>query len=170
MMSPLNANASAFERAIDLVLRLETGGDAGGGYSNDPRDAGGETRWGISKRAFPEEDILLLTRERAVDLYRKHYWAPLRPEELPEPVAIVLFDIAVNQGLPTAVRLLQRACGVTQDGVMGGNTLGAANRLKDIVPRLCAERAIRYASAAAFDTYARGWLRRAFTVALEASK
>ncbi|CAB5194794.1 zliS Lysozyme family protein [uncultured Caudovirales phage] len=157
-----------FDKAVDMVILLETGGDPAGGYTNDPRDPGGETRWGISKRAFPREDIKALSRAKAVELYREHYWLPLRPDEFAAPLAIVLFDIAVNQGAPTAIRLLQKACGVAQDGVMGPNTIAAANRLKDAVARLSAERAIRYASTANFDAYARGWLRRAFTVALEA--
>lgn len=157
-----------FQKAVDMVILLETGGDPHGGYTNDPRDPGGETRWGISKRAFPDEDIKGLTRERAVELYRVHYWNKLRPDELPLQLSIVLFDTAVNQGVGTAVRLLQKACGVTQDGVMGGNTIAAANRLRDAVARFSAERAMRYANTANFDTYARGWLRRAFIVALEA--
>lgn len=157
-----------FQRAVDIVIKLETGGDPAGGYTNDPRDPGGETRWGISKRAFPDEDIKNLTRERAVELYRKSYWEPLRPDEFAAPLAIVLFDTAVNQGVQTAIKLLQRACGVTQDGVMGPNTISAANRMRDAVARFSAERAVRYANTANFDTYARGWLRRAFIVALEA--
>lgn len=158
----------AFERAIAVVIDMETGGDPAGGYTNDPRDPGGETRWGISKRSFPREDIKTLSRAKAVELYRANYWEPLRPDELPISLAIVLFDTAVNQGVATAVRLLQKACGVAQDGVMGPNTIAAANRMKDSVARFSAERAIRYASTANFDVYARGWLRRAFVVALEA--
>ena len=160
----------SFDRAVEMVILIETGGDPNGGYTNDPKDPGGETKWGISKRSFPNEDIRNLTRERAVELYRTEFWDRLRTDELSIPLSIVLFDIAVNQGLPTAVRLLQRACGVAQDGVMGGNTIAAANRFKDIVVRLSAERAVRYANTANFDRNARGWLRRAFIVALEASK
>ena len=164
----MSVQLKTFDKAVDMVILLETGGDPVGGYTNDPRDPGGETRWGISKRAFPREDIRNLSRERAVELYRTEYWDKLRPDEFVAPLAIVLFDIAVNQGPPTAVRLLQKACGVAQDGIMGPNTVAAANRLKDAVARLSAERAIRYASTANFDVYARGWLRRAFVVALEA--
>lgn len=158
-----------FDKALDLVLRHEAGGDPAGGYTNDPRDPGGETRWGISKRAFPQEDILNLTRERAAELYRQEYWDRLRPDELPAGLAIVLFDTAVNMSVGRAVRLLQRACGVAQDGVMGPNTIAAASRLKDVVARLSAERAIAYAQTANFDTFARGWLRRTITTAMEAN-
>ena len=155
---------TAFDRALDIVLRHE------GGYVNDPRDPGGETNWGISKRAYPDLDIRNLTREQASDIYWRDYWNKLRPNDLPEELAIALFDAAVNQGVSKAIRLLQRALGVAQDGVVGGNTLAAVNRTRDVLARFTAERAIAYANTANFDVYARGWLRRAISTALEASK
>jgi lysozyme family protein len=147
-----------------MVLRHE------GGYVNDPRDPGGETRFGISKRAYPDVDILRLTEDEAKAIYRRDYWDKLRPDELPQQLAICVFDCAVNMGRDKAVRLLQRACGVAQDGVMGGNTLAAANRLVDPVVRFSTERAIAYTGIRGFDTFGKGWLRRTVSVALEASK
>jgi len=147
-----------------MVLRHE------GGYSADPRDPGGETRFGISKRAYPDVDILRLTEDEAKAIYRRDYWDKLRPDELPQELAICLFDCAVNMGRDKAVRLLQRACGVAQDGVMGGNTIAAANRLVDPVVRFSAERIIAYTGIRGFDTIGKGWLRRTITTALEASK
>ena len=154
----------SFEQAVAMVLRHE------GGYSLDPRDPGGETRFGISKRAYPDVDILRLTEDDAKAIYRRDYWDKLRTDEIPEPLAICLFDAAVNMGRDKAVRLLQRACGVAQDGVMGGNTIAAANRLPDAVVRFSTERAIAYTGIRGFDTFGKGWLRRTFSVALEASK
>ena len=154
----------SFEQAVAMVLRHE------GGYSLDPRDPGGETRFGISKRAYPDVDILRLTEDEAKAIYRRDYWDKLRPDEIPEPLAICLFDAAVNMGRDKAVRLLQRACGVAQDGVMGGNTIAAANRLSDAVVRFSTERCIAYTGIRGFDTFGKGWLRRTFSVALEASK
>ena len=154
----------SFDRAVAMVLRHE------GGYSLDPRDPGGETRFGISKRAYPDVDILHLTEDEAKAIYRRDYWDKLRTDEIPEPLAICLFDAAVNMGRDKAVRLLQRACGVAQDGVMGGNTIAAANRLPEAVVRFSTERAIAYTGIRGFDTFGKGWLRRTFSVALEASK
>jgi lysozyme family protein len=147
-----------------MVLRHE------GGYVNDPRDPGGETRFGISKRAYPDVDILRLTEDEAKAIYRRDYWDKLRPDELPQELAICVFDCAVNMGRDKAIRLLQRACGVAQDGVMGGNTIAAANRLVDPVVRFSAERIIAYTGIRGFDTFGKGWLRRTVSVALEASK
>ena len=154
----------SFEQAVAMVLRHE------GGYVNDPRDPGGETRFGISKRAYPDVDILRLTEDEAKAIYKRDYWDKLRTDEIPEPLAICLFDAAVNMGRDKAVRLLQRACGVAQDGVMGGNTIAAANRLSDAVVRFSTERCIAYTGIRGFDTFGKGWLRRTFSVALEASK
>ena len=154
----------SFDRAVEMVLAHE------GGYVNDPRDPGGETRFGISKRAYPDVDILRLTEDEAKAIYRRDYWDKIRPDEIPEPIAICLFDAAVNMGRDKAVRLLQRACGVAQDGVMGGNTIAAANRLVDPVVRFSAERVIAYTGIRGFDTFGKGWLRRTVAVALEASK
>ena len=132
----------SFDRAVAMVLRHE------GGYVNDPKDPGGETRFGISKRAYPDVDILHLTEDEAKAIYKRDYWDKLRPDEIPEPLAICLFDAAVNMGRDKAVRLLQRACGVAQDGVMGGNTIAAANRLSEAVVRFSTERAIAYTGGA----------------------
>ena len=54
-----------FERAIDKTLAWE------GGYVNDPKDPGGETKYGISKRAHPDVDIKNLSREKACAIYKK---------------------------------------------------------------------------------------------------
>jgi len=154
----------SFDRAVEMVLKHE------GGYVNDSRDPGGETRYGISKRAYPDVDILRLTEDEAKAIYRRDYWDKLRTDEIPEELAICLFDAAVNMGRDKAVRLLQRACGVAQDGVMGGNTIAAANRLPEAVVRFSAERVIAYTGIRGFDTFGKGWLRRTIAVALEAGK
>ena len=154
----------SFDRAVAMVLKHE------GGYVNDSRDPGGETRYGISKRAYPDVDILRLTEDEAKAIYRRDYWDKLRTDEIPEELAICLFDAAVNMGRDRAVRLLQRACGVAQDGVMGGNTIAAANRLPEAVVRFSAERVIAYTGIRGFDTFGKGWLRRTIAVALEAGK
>ena len=85
-------NYNDFRKALHFVLQWE------GGYSNDPSDPGGETKWGISKRAHPEEDIEHLTPERAAQLYADEYWSPLGCDNIPYPFNVVVFDTAVNCG------------------------------------------------------------------------
>lgn len=152
---------NAFERAFDLVIGAE------GGYVNDPRDPGGETKFGISKRAYPGVDIKSLTLEAARAIYLKDYWQAACCDRLPEPLGIALFDSAVNQGVRQAISLLQRALGVSPDGILGNLTIAAANAIKpdDLLVKFLAERAMHYASLKTFDIYGRGWLRRVFHIA-----
>ena len=55
----MDSNPTTFDQVIDRVLAHE------GGYVNDPDDPGGETKYGISKKAYPKIDIKNLTKEEA---------------------------------------------------------------------------------------------------------
>jgi len=92
-----------FQRALDFTLRWE------GDYSNDPKDPGGETKFGISKRSYPRLTISKLTKEVASMLYRQDYWEAGKCHEMPSPLNIVHFDACVNLGVARAKRLLQSA-------------------------------------------------------------
>ena len=50
---------TTFNNIIEVVLKHE------GGYVNDPKDLGGETKYGITKRFYPDVDIKNLTKEKA---------------------------------------------------------------------------------------------------------
>ena len=91
-----------FKVAMAFVRKWE------GGYVNDPDDPGGETKYGISKRAYPQEDIKNLTRERAEFLYKRDYWDPLDLDKYPQDMAIVLFNVAVNMGKERAKDFAER--------------------------------------------------------------
>ena len=85
-----------FDRAFDLtVIRFE----GGAAYTNDPDDPGGETKYGISKRANPDVDILNLTKAAAKEIYRHRYWNPIGGDEMPYPWDVIVFDTAVNLGV-----------------------------------------------------------------------
>ena len=94
----------SFDEIVEVTLHHE------GGYVHDPKDLGGETNFGIAKRFYPDVDIKNLTEEKATDIYRADYWDKNRVEELPEQLRHVFFDMCVNQGRGTAVKILQRAC------------------------------------------------------------
>lgn len=113
-------SALAFDIALS-VLWVNEGVDA-----NDPDDAGGLTRFGISQAAYPDLDIRALTREDAAAIYRRDYWEPIHGDELPLRLAVQTFDHAVNAGPAGAVRLLQCALRVAADGVIGPATIAAA--------------------------------------------
>jgi lysozyme family protein len=117
---------SAFDRALGFTLAQE------GGYVNNPLDPGGETRFGISKRQFPDLDIKELTREAAAVIYREKYWDAIAGDELPPLTALVLFDFAVHSGVSTAVSALQKQMGgLEADGKVGPLTIARAQQHAD---------------------------------------
>lgn len=146
-----------FASALDVILHHE------GGYVFHPHDPGGETNFGISKRQFPGEDITNLTRERAAEIYREHYWSKIRGDDLTPAVALICFDAAVNQGVSFAIKTMQRAARVSVDGALGPVTLAALNRAdqRTIVREVAAFRIHRYMLLDDLDdTFGLGWARR----------
>lgn len=145
-----------FDQAFERLIGHE------GGYVNNPADPGGETKYGISRRAYPMEDIRNMTLERAKALYLRDYWGPVGCESAPDGIKFDLFDCAVNSGPTTAIRLLQGAAGVTQDGVVGPMTLKAINAMPaaQIVARFNGWRLAFMANTPQWETFSRGWARR----------
>jgi lysozyme family protein len=114
----------SFDAAISYVLENE------GGESDNPADHGGATRYGIThdEAAAHGIDIAELTLVAAKTIYLSEYWNPNHFGGIGNPrVATKLFDMAVNMGAATAIRIAQRALGVVADGVMGPETLNAIN-------------------------------------------
>ena len=145
-----------FEAAVKFVLETE------GGLVDDPRDTGGLTNFGISIKAFPNVDIRNLTAATAADIYKNEYWDHCKCDQLPGPVAVLVFDAAVNQGAGAAVRMLQAALGVGVDGVIGTKTLAAARKkdAKGLAAEVVAQRMVTYAKNPNFALYGLGWSRR----------
>jgi lysozyme family protein len=152
-----------FDASVDLIIALE------GGYVNNPGDPGGETKYGISKRAYPLLNIKELTEKNAKNLYWHDYWQACRCDELPEIIRLPVFDCAVNQGVNTAILLLQDVLNVRQDGVIGNKTLQAAKdaNAKELFAVFMALRAKRYAENKNFFKFGTGWLTRLMRIAIE---
>lgn len=132
---------STFDEAFDFVIGLE------GGYSNDPDDVGGETRFGISKRAYPNVDIKQLTLEQAKQIYYRDYWTPAGCNALIPSMALLVFDASVNQGISAAREILQ---------------------MQKRPVEFQAERVLRYQKHPKWEKYGRGWMRRLFNGILKA--
>jgi len=157
-----------FLRAVEFVLAHE------GGYVNDPADPGGETKWGISRRSYPELDIANLTREDAIAIYYRDFYVKYGYDRLrDEAVATKVFDMAVNMGPATAHRLLQEALvflgyDIAVDGILGPQTIGATNRadprrLLQVLRWKAAERYFRLVEQRPqLRAFLLGWLRRAY--------
>jgi lysozyme family protein len=153
----------SFDLAFEHLIKRE------GGLVEHPNDPGGLTKYGISRRAYPSEDIRNLTLERAKEIYRADYWSRIRGDELPDGIAECLFDYAVNSGVSQAIRTLQRAVGVTVDGDFGPATMAAlkARPARALVVDFQAERLLFLTKLTTFDTFGRGWTRRVIDTALE---
>lgn len=154
-----------FQTSLAFVLKHERG------LVDDPDDPGGITNFGISLRFLKSEvnryatdqDIIRLTPEAAEELYRIHFWERCRCGDMPAPLALVVFDCAVNQGCGAAAKLLQRSVGVTVDGVIGPITIQAVNddlAWNGLVVDFAARRAKRYAATRGVEKYGRGWYTR----------
>ncbi len=160
-----------FRHAVEMVLRHE------GGYVNDPADPGGETKFGISKRQYPDLDIASLTREQAIEIYRRDWWERYRIGEI-EDVAIAskVLDVFVNVGPIQGAIIVQRAlhaCSrrdVEIDGIIGSRTLAAINSVR---PRAALLAAIKAEAAAYYRflverrpelrRFEQGWITRAYS-------
>ena len=140
-----------FDDAFDRVISHE------GGYVRNPKDPGGETQWGISKRAYPHLDIAALTREQAKAIYKRDYWDTLPP--LPSPVKYQVFDFAVNSGRGTAIRALQRVIGAADDGVWGPESERLSKGVIDVGAYL-AERLEFMTKLKGWPEFGKGWARR----------
>ena len=112
-----------FQNIINNRVRMNEGG-----YVNHPNDRGGETKYGISSRWYPNENIKNLTQERADMILFKDYWKDTNIYQLPDEIANIVLDDSIVQGQPTAIKNLQRALGIEDDGIIGPNTLDAVDK------------------------------------------
>ena len=143
-----------FNTAFDRLIGNE------GGYTNNPADPGGETKFGISKRAYPDVEIASLTVEQAKAIYLRDFWNVLADAHA--AVKFQVFDFAVNAGIPTAIRKLQSSIGVADDGHWGAISAArlAALDVNDVLMTFAAERLLFYTSLSTWDTFGKGWSRR----------
>lgn len=154
----------SFDKAFNSIIGVE------GGYVNDPADPGGETIYGITRRDHPQAWANgRPSIEQAKAIYKANYWDAVKADQLPWPLALFMFDAAVNQGVGTAIKTLQKTLGTVQDGILGNNTLAAVKKSEPV--ELCAmfmaDRALRYTGTRNFDRFGRGWLKRLFHIAME---
>lgn len=149
-----------FEQCLAHVLRSE------GGYVNDPNDPGGETNMGISKRAYPHENIKGMTRARAATIYRRDYWDAVQGDSLPAGLDLVAFDPAVNSGVSRGAKWLQTALGVSADGKIGPATLAAAQKAhaEAVIDRACNARLAWLRTLPTWNRYGKGWTTRVESV------
>ena len=145
-----------YQAYIEFVLKYE------GGYVNDPHDPGGETNYGISKRAYPNVDIKHLTREGAIAIYKRDYWDKVKGDSLPYGLDLTVLDAAVNSGVGQSAKWLQRACGVVEDGSIGPKTLIAVSQhdTTKMVEDCLHNRLLFLQGLKNWPRYGKGWFNR----------
>jgi lysozyme family protein len=181
---------NAWPLALEMVLRHE------GGFADHPQDPGSATFAGVSLRAvnaldadgdgeldfdFDKDgdvdrtDIKALAHhpEKVAAFYLENYWNPIRGNQLPPRIALLVFDAAVHHGVKAATVMVQRVVGVKQDGVFGAQTVAAVWRTGDASERLLTERALLMtrivAARPASAVFLAGWFRRLFALASQVS-
>ena len=153
------------ETSLKFVFKWE------GGYTNDPDDPGGATKWGIALNRIGrtlkmrKKDIVGLTIEDAEKIYIRNYWNTCRCDLIPTGLDVAVFDCSVNQGPSRARKLLQKALRVKVDGRIGPRTIASMNAKSDdptVLRDFMVYRALHYSGLTKFIKYGLGWFRRLF--------
>jgi lysozyme family protein len=175
LMGVRGSSSDLFTMASQFTFKNE------GGFSNDPDDPGGKTKFGVSQRAFPGIDIEGLTLQEAGDIYRKEFWQRPGIDKIPyDNLAIKTFDAGVNMGSQAASKLLQRALNdigaspddenkrrIQVDGRLGPSTLSAIARADEdkltqaFIKRLKKRYGEIVAANPRSSKFLRGWIKRA---------
>jgi lysozyme family protein len=166
--------SNKFSEALEVILHHE------GGYVNHPKDPGGETNLGVTKRVYEEfggeKEMKDLTKEDVEPIYKKNYWDRVKGNDLPEGLDLCIFDFAVNAGPGRAAKFIQRLVGTTVDGGIGPNTLKCIddyvkeNSVAETIEKYQSMRQEYYEGLSTFETFGRGWTRRVDEVTQEATK
>lgn len=153
------------ERSIQEVLKHE------GGFVDHSADPGGATIYGITLRTYQKykrnpyltvEDLKNISMDEVYDIYKLGYWDKVKAYELPDGVDFVVFDMAINAGPGRAAKLLQGVLGVDIDGIIGHQTIKAAEQdsPEGTIKAYTNAREDYYRSLPHFSTFGKGWLRR----------
>lgn len=161
-----------WEVALQALLHHE------GGFSNHPRDPGGMTNLGVTKKVWEEfvgrevteDEMRALTPEAVAPLYRQRYWDAVHGDSLPAGVDLCVFDCCVNSGPVQSSRFLQRAVGVNPDGKIGPQTLAAVAALDphDVIEKFTQIREAFLRDLPTFVYFGKGWLIRTAAVEKQA--
>ena len=153
-----------YDKCLETILHHE------GGYVNHPKDPGGETNLGVTKRVYEEwggtKDMKDLTVEDVAPIYKKKYWDKIKGDNLPSGLDLCVFDFGVNAGPGRAAKYLQTMIGTVADGGIGPNTLKAVESyvekmgLQEAITEYQSRRQDYYESLSTFSTFGKGWTRR----------
>jgi lysozyme family protein len=163
-----------FDQCLAAVLHHE------GGFVNHPKDPGGMTNLGVTKRVWEEwvghevdeKAMRALTPEVVGPMYRKKYWNKVCGDDLPTGLDMAVFDLAVNSGPGRAAKMLQKVLSVPEDGMIGPKTLEKAASIDvgKLVEDYNAQRLTFLQALPTWETFGKGWGRRVAEVSKDAEK
>lgn len=148
--------------------------DSEGGFVNDPDDRGGATKYGITMQTLrewrgrgpvTEQGVKDLSMDEARIIYYYLYVKRYKLDALPDELAEIVFDSVINHGPRGGIRILQRAVGAKDDGVIGEETIEKAKVDTDkVYLRIVGERLKYYASIVKNQPnqvkFMAGWINR----------
>ncbi len=151
-----------FDAFIDFVVTQIEGEHE----PEDPKDPGGDTWYGISRRSYPHEPWPP-TRERAIEIYKADFWDACQADHLPARLACAVVDAAINEGVESAIKILQHTLGVDVDGVLGPQTLAAAlaRSPRPLARAFLAHRLLAYSTLTNWGVYGYDWCYRVMQLA-----
>jgi lysozyme family protein len=164
-------------------------------YSDDRYDPGGATWCGLTQRAYdawrrlkglPTRGVRQATDDEIRTIFRDEYWGPVRGDDCPAGVDLLMFDIAINMGPVVAIRFLQQALVVKVDGMFGLETLGklkgvdspsgdgrSSERPMDrsaLIQAICARRFSFWHALTTWWRFGKGWMARGNDIEARALK
>ena len=149
-----------YKSALAAVLKFE------GGYSNHPNDPGGPTMKGVTQRVYDAwrqkhglatQSVRSISDDEIEAIYRRDYWDRIHGDDLPSGLDGAVFDYAVNSGPSRAIKDLQRTLGVPADGIIGPQTLAAANANPKACGEYCDRRLRFMQGLGIWATFGKGW-------------
>ena len=161
-----------FRDCLELVLKHE------GGFVDHPKDPGGMTNLGVTKKVWEEwaghpvseKDMRELTPEIVAPMYEMRYWRTSYCEKLPRGLDLLVFSMAVNAGAGRSVKLLQDSVGLVMDGIIGPITMARINEsnVETLIDKFSETREDYYKGLKLFSVFGKGWLSRTEKERLEA--
>jgi lysozyme family protein len=120
------------------------------------------TKYGIAANTYPDLDIKNLTLDDARRIYFRDWWLKIGADEIDGAIVFQMWDFAVNAGMSTAKRALQRAAGVADDGQIGPRTIAAVKSMTvpDVILRFNAQRLRYYTSLSNWPAAGKSWANR----------
>ena len=172
------ATPDDFKKIYDFTQKWEGGAK----FTNNSKDPGGATKFGVSLRFLKNlplkwsdtnkdskvtwQDVFALEPKNVESIFKEYFWKPVKADNLPDVIAMIMFDGAVNIGVNRISRMLQHLVGVTEDGQIGNKTLYAVDR-HDVL--LLAKGLLRLRSEYYYmlaretlwaDAFIKGWINR----------